>query len=126
VTSVLITYSMGNTTSTAQERVATDHIVFNSGARDLAVVEDFEPLQTMTGGDVGQTLVGNLHAAVELEHGQVVSDGAARTQAPHTLVRDSTTVGHTLHNNKLELMKRLTFPLWSSAVSGTFTTAFLS
>jgi len=107
----------------AQEWVVTDHIVFNSGARDLAVVEDFESLQTMASGDVAETFISDLHTAVQLQHGQVVGDGSARAQAPHALIRDTTAIGHALHNNRLELIELLL--LWSSALSSRFMTDFL-
>ena len=83
-----------------ERRHDTDHIVFNSRARDLAIIKDFESLKTMAGGDVCQTVVGDLHAAVKLQHRQVVRDGRACTQASHAFVCDPTAVGHALHNTR--------------------------
>ena len=75
----------------------TDHVVLDGGACDLAVVEDLEPLQATAGGDVFQTLVGDLHAAVQLQYGQVVGDCRARAQASHAVVRYPPAVRHTLY-----------------------------
>jgi len=46
---------------------------------------------------VGETFVGDLHTAVQLQYREVLGDRRARTQAAHTLVSDPTTVRHTLH-----------------------------
>ena len=75
----------------------TDHVVLDGGACDLAVVEDLEPLQATAGGDVFQTLVGDLHAAVQLQYGQVVGDCRARAQASHAVVRYPPAIRHTLY-----------------------------
>jgi len=93
-------YNTENTLEMTERRHDTDHIVFNSRARDLAIIKDFESLKTMAGGDVCQTVVGDLHAAVELQHRQVVRDGRACTQASHAFVCDPTAVGHALHNTR--------------------------
>jgi len=81
--------------------------VFNGWAGDLAIVKDLESLETLTGGDVSQTLVSDLHTAVELQHRQVLTDRCACTQASNTFVCDPATVGHALHNNALILLTRV-------------------
>ena len=85
--------------------------MLNSGASDLAVVKDLESLETVTRGDVGEAFVSDLHTTVELQHGQVVSDCVAGTQAAYTLVCDPTAVRHALCNNKLKYTKLLSLSL---------------
>jgi len=56
----------------------------------------------MTGRDVCQTLVCDLHATVQFQHRQILRDGSACTQGSYTFVRDPSTVGHALNDtNKL-------------------------
>ena len=73
------------------------HVLLDGRARDLSIVEDLQSLETLAGGDVSQTVVGDLHTAVQLQDRQVLRDGRARTQAADALVRDPATVRHALH-----------------------------
>jgi len=83
--------------------VCSYHVVFDGGASNLSIVEHFQPLEVLAGGDVCQTLVRDLHTTVQLQHGQVLRDGRTATEAANTLVSDPTTVRHTLHTTKTAL-----------------------
>ena len=91
-----------------EEEHITHHVVLDGWACDLAIVEHFKSLETMTGCDVCEAFVCDLHTAVQLQDCQVLRNRCAGTQAANTFVRDAATIRHALLTHANTYMQLVT------------------